>query len=302
MISSPILLVTFNRPDTTQKVFDVIKKAKPPRLYVSNDGPRMGNDQDIKARNEIKDIVNQVDWECEVFTNFYKDNLGCGRAISGAIKWVFENEDRLIILEDDCVPAMSFFNYCNHCLEKYKDDERIMHIAGNNYTEKHNYTNEDYLFSKYEHCSGWATWKRAWLQFDYEMKDWPFFRDNKLFEFCNSKKETFYYEKLINMYYNDKNQPWALRWEFAIFKMNGLSIVPRINLVKHIGDFGTHSTNELKYKVDLDLDFIVINEPLDVIRNEKYDKYHFENYINKKRPLLIRVYSRLKKIMNKLLK
>lgn len=305
MIKAPVLLITYNRPDTTQKVFDGIKRTMPSRLYVFNDGPRLGNVEDLKAREEIKGIINQVDWECEVFRNFSEINLGCGLGVSGAITWAFEKEYRLIILEDDCVPSIHFFDFCNYCLEKYKNNDQIVHVAGNNYTESHNYSREDYLFSKYGHIWGWATWKRAWSHFDFEMKDWPYIRDNKkLNDFFNLKREVLYFEEQFDSYYYDKNLPWGLRWFFTRIKINGLSIVPRINLIKNIGYIGTYSNTEYKYDVDLNANFIVTNEPLSVLCNTQYDIYHFKNHINKKtkRYLFIRVYRKLKKKVNALLK
>lgn len=297
MIKSPILLITFNRSDTTQKVFDVIKKVKPSKLYVFNDGPRLGNNKDLKARKEIKDIIKQVDWKCKLFTNFSEKNLGCGLGVSGAITWAFETENKLIILEDDCVPALSFFDYCDYCLEKYKNNNRVMQVAGNNYTENNNYTNDDYLFSKYGHIWGWATWKRAWVNFDYEMKEWPIFRDDKnLINITNSKQEHDYLRNIFNSYYDDRKKPWAIRWLFVKIKMGGISIVPRINLVNNIGDIGTHSKVKFKYHVNLDDPLEIRKEPLFVLCNKQYDEYHFKNHINNKKSVLYRAYRKLKKM------
>ena len=298
MIESPILLITFNRPDTTQKVFDVIKKAKPSKLYVFNDGPRPDNHKDLKAREEIKTIINKVDWECKLFTDFSEKNLGCGLGVSGAITWAFENEDRLIILEDDCVPSLSFFDYCDYCLEKYKNDNRVMQVAGNNYTENHNYTNDDYLFSKYGHIWGWATWKRAWINFNYEMKEWPIFRDNgNLLNITNSKQEHDYLRNIFNSYYYDCKKPWAIRWVFVKIKMGGITIVPRINLVKNIGYIGTHSKGKFKYHVNLDDSLEIRNEPLFVLCNKQYDEYHFKNHIYKTRNIIHRGIRKIRKII-----
>lgn len=295
-MEAPVLLITFNRPDTTKKVLDVLRKAKPQKLYVYNDGPRPNNLNDLNARHEINNILKTIDWACKLETNFPEHNQGCGRGVSGAISWAFNNEDRLIILEDDCVPVLSFFNYCNYCLEKYKDDEIVMQIAGNNYTENHNFTDNDYFFSKFGHIWGWATWKRAWTHFEYNMTDWPFFRDGKkLLAFSNNKNIIKYFTKVFNDYYRDNKKPWAIRWMYAKLKNNGLSIVPRVNLVKNIGAIGTHSTSQFKYIV-ADKYFIT-NEPSSIICNDLYDKYHFDHHINPRELLISKIIRKIKKMV-----
>lgn len=293
-MEAPVLLITFNRPDTTKQVFDALRKAKPQKLYVFNDGPRHNDSGDVTARNEIKNILNIIDWECKLETNFPKSNLGCGRGVSGAIDWAFKNEDRLIILEDDCVPILSFWDYCNYCLEKYKDNERVMQIAGNNYTENNNFTDTDYFFSKFGHIWGWATWKRAWKYFDYNMTDWPSFRDsNKIISVANSNKIFIqYFTKIFNDYYQNDIRPWGIRWMFAKMNNNGLTIVPRVNLVKNIGFVGTHSIGEFKYNVADS--FFIKNEPASIICNDIYDKYHFDHHINPRVFLISKVIRKIK--------
>ncbi len=294
MIEAPVLLITFNRPDTTKQVWEVLRKAKPQKLYVYNDGPRPDNHNDLIARHEIENILNKIDWKCKLETNFPVNNQGCGHGVSGAISWALNNEDRLIILEDDCVPILPFFQFCNYCLEKYKGDECVMQIAGNNYTENHNFTDTDYFFSKFGHIWGWATWKRAWKHFDYNMTDWPSFRDNNKIELvADSKIFIQYFTKIFNEYYQNDKRPWAIRWMFAKIKNNGLSIIPRVNLVKNIGSIGTHSRGEFKYNVADK--FFIKNEPASIICNERYDEYHFKQHINPKKLFISRIIRKIKK-------
>jgi hypothetical protein len=302
MKESPILLITFNRPKKTKIVFEAIKMFKPSKLYVFNDGGRVANKEDKESRKQIKKIIEDVDWDCELFTNYSKKNLGCGKAVTSAISWAFTEEDRLIILEDDCVPSINFFSYCNYCLEEYKNDQRVMQIAGNNYTENNNYTNDDYLFSKYGHIWGWATWKRAWNHFDYSMREWPIFRNNNYLQNCsNSVDEYNYLLNIFNYYYNDPLKPWAIRWLFAKIKMGGLSIVPRINLIKNIGDIGTNSLERYSYSIDLKSEFKMNDTPLFVIVNNRYDLYHFNNHINDRYNLIQKASRSTKRIINKIL-
>ena len=191
IIEAPVLLIMFNRYEETKMVFDKLREAKVKSLYMVCDGPREGNVTDVKEQEKLKQLPSLVDWECEVHTLFREKNMGCGRGVSSAITWAFENEDRLIILEDDCVPSMPWFAFCNHCLEKYKNDTRVWTINGRSQNENdpsfHGY---DYTFTIYTHSAGWATWKRVWDGFDIKIPYLDQFMEEG--GFCNitgSKKE-----------------------------------------------------------------------------------------------------------------
>ena len=129
---APVALFVFNRPDLTAQVFDVVRAAKPPVLFVSADGPRPDRPDDERLCRETREIVQSVDWPCEVHWNLRDQNLGCGPAMSQGISWVFEHVDRAIILEDDCIPDPTFFPFCDELLERYQDDSRVLQIAGSN--------------------------------------------------------------------------------------------------------------------------------------------------------------------------
>lgn len=305
MINSPVLLITFNRPDTTQKVFDSIKRAKPAKLYVFNDGPRSGNEQDLLARKDIKNIISQVDWDCELLTNFPEKNLGCGPGVSSAITWAFNNEEALIILEDDTVPAAPFFTYCDILLEKYKDDTRICMISGNNYTENANNTDDSYFFSLYGHIWGWATWKRVWKNYDFEMKDWRNFKESdQICNVFNKKKEQKFFLTLFEKKFSSNIKgTWDYQWFYCRIKNYGLSIVPQNNIVTNIGFYGTHTNNRSKeHLIPVNENFKIINEPAFVLINAKYDNYHFKHFINKKKSFFKRIINKGLKILNNLTK
>lgn len=304
MIQAPILFITFNRPGTTQIVFNALKKVKPAKLYVFNDGPRLGNDSDKEARNEISRILNQVDWDCELKVNLCENNLGCGIGVSTAISWAFNNEDRLIVLEDDTVPAVPFYNYCSELLEKYKDDSRICMISGNNYTEEHNGSDNSYFFSKYGHIWGWATWKRVWDKFDLEMKDWPFFKDsNQLQNIFSRKREQRYFNDYFKRIYDKKCvNAWGPQWFYCRIKNYGFSIVPRNNLVTNIGVKGVHTGKETKaHFKPINEHYIIVKEPKFILCNEYYDKYHFKQIISKKGSLIYKIIRKSRKIVNSIL-
>ena len=166
---SPVLFLVFNRPDTTQRVFDAIRAAQPPRLYVAADGPRAGDPAEAERCAAVRRIATAVDWPCELVTLIRPENLGCKRAVSSAITWFFEYEPEGIILEDDCLPDPSFFGYCDALLEHYRDDDRIMCISGDNFISAHCRTRPQLLFFSLCHIWGWASWARAWEHYSVDL-------------------------------------------------------------------------------------------------------------------------------------
>jgi hypothetical protein len=278
-INTPILFIVFNRPDTTIKVFDSIRRAKPAKIYIAGDAPRPDNNEDKKNCALVREITSQIDWKCEVKTRFPEKNQGCGPGPFNAISWIFETEDRAIILEDDCVPAQSFFTYCDELLEKYKDDQRVWTISGNNYYEEIKLPNS-YIFSNYGQSWGWATWKRCWQQIDMEMKNFlPFMSIGGFKNVMYSKREVEYFDKFYSTIAKDKNlfsHVWDVQASFSIRSNRGLSIVPSKNLVKNIGLQGTHSSEIGKYhNIPIDEAFAIENHPLFIIPYVPYDNYCF---------------------------
>jgi len=303
-MEAPVLLITFNRPDNTRKVFKKIKQAKIKTLYFFNDAPREGNEEDIMARTAIKRFVDEVDWECDLHINFQEKNLGCGWGPSTAISWAFEKEKQLIILEDDCVPSLPFFDYCNHCLEKYKNDTRIWLISGRSHQQGSKFFKEqDYIFTHYGHSWGWATWKRCWGHFDMDMKDFPqFLKSGGAMNVLSSKEEgKLYNNKYTKLYDNKKlhTHAWDFQFGFAILKNAGLCIVPAKNLIENIGHIGTHSVGKTKHHELKAFDnFKVEKEPLFVLANKEYEQLHFNTHIKK----IMGTASLYKRIINKILK
>lgn len=281
----PVLLITFNRLDNARKVIEQLKKAKINKLYIANDGPRESNFHDISARAEIKKIIDEINWDCRVKTLFQEKNLGCGWGPATAITWAFENENRLIILEDDCVPSMPFFEYCNYCLEKYKDDTRIWLISGRSHQQGSKFFKDrDYIFTHYGHSWGWATWKRCWQQFDMHMKDFPFFiKYGGANNVLPTEKQGEFYNKLLQRCYEDKNlhtHAWDFQFGYTILKNGGLSIVPAKNLIHNVGILGTHSKQESNtHRLKAEEDFKISKEPKFVLINREYENYHFNTHI-----------------------
>src|SRR5258708_3549575 len=173
--NTPILFLIFNRPFPTRRVFAEIRKARPAKLFVAADGPRPDKPEDLETCRETREIIKDIDWPCEVQTLFRDKNLGCGVAVSGAITWFFQNVEQGIILEDDCLPDPSFFPFCTELLERYKDDERILLISGNFLQQKNKkfMVKASYYGTLIPHLWGWASWRRAWAKYDFNLTKWP---------------------------------------------------------------------------------------------------------------------------------
>ncbi len=235
-ITKPVLFLIFNRPDATQKVFDAIREAKPAKLFVAADGPRLSKPEDNAKCFASRKIIEQVDWECDVQTLFREENLGCRIAISSAIDWFFEYVDEGIILEDDCLPSKSFFWFCQELLEKFRDVEQVMQINGNYYLDGLMEFKESYYFSALNACWGWATWKRAWKKFDSKMTGFHDYKKTENIEKYFQDKEI---SSWMESYLDEAAMPdcniWSTQWAYAIIKSNGLSITPTVNLVQNIG-------------------------------------------------------------------
>lgn len=280
MAKTPILLITFSRPDTTKHVFEAIRDYKPEKLYVFSDGPRQEKyATDSPMINETRSLFDDIDWDCEVIKKFNTANQGCGAGVSGAINWAFETTDRLIILEDDCLPSQSFFPFCDQLLEKYQDDQRVMHIAGTRWNEEFQIKGDkNYFFSRYGHIWGWATWKRAWESYDFQIKAWPEFSQT---EALNKILDNYFplikrWEYMFNdVYHQQAKHTWDYQWQFAIFKNNGLCITPVNNLITNIGDVGEHFSSATSAHHRDRTEFI--GEPMgpDGLRFENdFDAYH----------------------------
>ena len=248
---SPVLFLVFNRPEPTAEVFAAIRAARPPRLYVAADGARPNRPGEAQRCEETRQVATAVDWPCEVKTLFRDKNLGCKQAVSQALDWFFECEPEGVVLEDDCVPDPSFFQYCDELLEHYRDDERIALISGDNFQFGRVYGESSYYFSRYCHIWGWASWRRAWRRYDRDIKAWPAFRDGGGLErvFGGRPREARYWRRILDEVHQGKIDTWDYQWNFAVWAQSMLTILPQKNLVKNIG-FGvdaTHTTGRSKF-------------------------------------------------------
>lgn len=248
--SVPVIFMIFNRPDTTRQAFEAIMAAKPKKLLVIADGPRANRHGEAQKCAATRAIIDEVDWDCEVHTNFAETNMGTCRRISSGLTWAFELVDKAIILEDDCVPSASFFLYCADLLDRYDSDERVMMISGGNHLFGHAKTTNSYYFSRYPHIWGWATWRRAWAKYDLNMTGWPEIRDRKLFDqYFPTVSERCYWEFVFQSVYDGEVDTWAWRWFYSIWANSGLCVTPARNLVRNVGFHAdaTHTKDEMVY-------------------------------------------------------
>ncbi|WP_428328581.1 nucleotide-diphospho-sugar transferase [Mucilaginibacter sp.] len=242
---SAVLFVIFNRPDTTVRVFEQIRAVKPKRLYIAADAPRPEIEGEDLICAETRAIINAIDWDCELKTLFKDKNVGCREGVSSAVTWFFENEEEGIILEDDCLPAISFFNFCDTLLERYRDDTRIRHITGCNLQQGKKWGNSTYYFSNMTHVWGWASWKRVWKDYDKNLNKYN--NDEVEEQLRNIFEDPLVVDTWKHIFEEvkaGKINAWGYQLDFANFFNNGLTIIPNENMISNIG-FDSRATHTL---------------------------------------------------------
>ena len=282
-----VLLIFFNRPETLQLVFEKVKKAKPPKLFLVQDGAR--DSRDLERILACREIVENVDWDCEVIKDYSETNLGCGMRPQTGITNALKQVEQVIILEDDCVPADSAFRYFDEMLEKYRDDERICYISGLNHFQEWVTQDSDYLFTKTGAIWGWATWRRAWALYDYGLDNFNKVSNKKLLQGQISNKSTAKekidtwsktYKAVKN---NTKLSYWDIQWGYVKYSQNMLVVVPRVNQISNIGigEYSTHAQSHKSSKFKKRKNFFFIptqnfefplKHPEIMVCDEKYDK------------------------------
>ena len=241
--SVPILFIIFNRPDTTKRVFEAIRNIKPTKLYVAADGPRLGKDGEAKLCEEARQTTEAIDWPCEVYRKYSDNNLGCKIGVSGAITWFFDNIEEGIILEDDCLPDLSFFYFCQELLNKYRNIGKVKMISGDNFQFGKKCGDASYYFSNFPHIWGWATWRRAWKEYDIDMKTYPLFKkSNHISQIFKNKKLQKYWMNLFEKLHDDKVDTWDGQLVYSIYDNDGVTILPNVNLISNIG-FSENATH-----------------------------------------------------------
>lgn len=239
-LQSPVAMFLFNRPETTTRVFNAIRQARPTRLLLIADGPRLGHASDTERCAAARAVVGAVDWDCEVETEYAASNLGLKRRVETGLDWVFQRVEAAIILEDDCLPGAHFFAFCDELLPRYAAEEQVLSISGNAF--KRGGPGASYYFSRYTFIWGWATWRRAWQGHDPAMSDWPALRDSGwLNDALGDDTAASYWAYLFDKTLALQNT-WDYAWTLSSWRRQGLSVVPVANLVSNIG-YGVEATH-----------------------------------------------------------
>jgi hypothetical protein len=232
----PVAILAFNRPALTRRVFDAVAERRPKRLFLIADGPRPERPQDDLLCAEVRRILTDVTWPCEIATNFSDRNLGCGRRISSGITWLFEHVNAAILIEDDCLPAASFFDFCSAMLSRFANDTRIGLVSGNNFTSGYFQPSASYYFSRYTHIWGWATWRRSWAQYDYGLLSLALAREQRLLEevFDDPQSADFWYA-IFEAVRSGRIDTWDYQLFYTSMVNSWLNVIPAVNLVTNIG-------------------------------------------------------------------
>jgi hypothetical protein len=274
----PILLIAFNRPDTTQQVLAILQQIQPLKLYLACDGPRPNRADDRERCAAVREGLDRgINWPCEVRRLFRETNLGCRLGVSGAIDWFFEQESEGIILEDDILPVASFFPYCQELLERYRDDQRVGSIAANHHQSIVPPDGSSYYFSIYSHIWGWATWRRAWQHYHQAMDSWPEFRRQGWLEQLGGAAFAERWTLWIDQADQGVVDTWDLTWQLACWQQGFLVCLPKCELIRNVG-FGPGATHTLDEASPLhppgELTFPLVH-PQVMLANRRFDRESF---------------------------
>ena len=245
-MQTPVLFLVFNRPQHTRVALERIRQAQPPRLYVHCDGARLQVAGEAEKVAEVRKIISGgIDWDCEVKTLYRNENQGLRQGVCGALNWFFEAEPFGIVLEDDCVPDLTFFRFCEEILERYKDDDQVMHIGCSNLAEDQTAGLEaSYVFSRFSFVWGWAGWRRAWQKMSLDLEGLDVYEgSDAIGNFLADPKAQAYMLDKFRVTQRRENNSWAYAWFFSILKNDGLCIVPKVNLVQNTGVGEAGATN-----------------------------------------------------------
>lgn len=294
----PVLFIGFNRPEIVKQTFKYIRKAKPLKLYIAIDGPRNNNDEDTILVEQVIDLVRDIDWLCEANYRINDTNRGAEITISSAISWVLEKEEYVIVIEDDIIAPTSFLFFAQEMLERYKNESRVGLVSGCNFTPT-DIIKTDYIFSKYGHIWGWATWKRVWEHYSLNLEvQKEHLRRDFLKKISNSRDEMKFYKTFFKrLLKNGKgNSTWDAVALYFMRYNDYLTIIPRLNLTSNIGTYGLHAKGLTKtHYMEYHENFIVNIHPSELQYDFAYDKFHFLTYINVKRSLFQRIIKRIRK-------
>jgi hypothetical protein len=303
---SHVLFLIYNRPALAQRVFARIREAHPTRLFVAADGPRNEKPFDAELCKQARKVIDAVDWDCEVMMLFRENNLGCKKAVGSAIDWFFTHVERGIILEDDCLPHPDFFSYCDSLLDYYETDERVSVIAGDNFQDGRKRGTATYYFSKYNHCWGWATWRRAWQFYRGDLPFWQQWNSSdEWLQTIPDRVERNYWSSIFEKVRRNEIDSWAYPWTASVWYHGGLTATPNVNLVTNIG-FGPDATHTVTAESEEGLPVHALGpliHPERIEQEKKADRYVFDHHFGGlEHRLHWRVLQLLKRITRKIVR
>lgn len=246
VVKTPVLFITFVRPDYARKTFDSIRAAQPSKLYFYSNKGRIEKEGEIERNEEIRSYISEVDWSCELHIWFRDECVNVYDSLRGAITWLFDNEEQGIILEEDCVPTMGFFSFCDQLIEKFRDDTKVWMISGDNYIS-YNPEGYDYIYSYMFQIYGWASWRDRWNKIDWDLiKIDDFLKSDKIKYLFPEKKQCKDRIRIIKDNVNNlrRTKCWDGIFHYTMFMNNAMCIYPKVLLVSNIGLVGTHNKSK----------------------------------------------------------
>lgn len=282
----PVLLIAWRRPNTLREAIAAVRGAGPERVYVACDGPDPSRLGEVEAVTQTRQTIDsEIDWDCQIQKLYSNENLGCRYGVSKAISWFFEQEGEGIILEDDCVPHADFFPFCSELLERYRFDQTVCCVTGNNFQNGQTRATASYYFSKYPHCWGWATWRRAWRNYSSNFDFWPQWKESREWKHLFShSRERRHWERIFDQVHAGKLDSWASVWLASVWKVGGLTATPAQNLVTNIG-FGTDATHTKQRSANLSVPAVGLGTPMRhpaaKVAHDEADTYVFESIFNR---------------------
>lgn len=297
----PIVLIFYKRVDTTEKVINSIRQVKPERVYLIADAPKQGYPEEKEKVKQTRLLVEKaIDWPCEIKRNYAEINMGCKKRVESGISWVFEQEEEAIIIEDDIVPSIDFYYFCQDMLERYRNNPEVLMVSG--YKNVEYYQSKDqYLFSAFSCIWGWATWRRAWKLYDKDLSTW---KENKR---KGTLKWLMKFPSLLWVYWNieytyrKEIDAWGFGWNYARYINRGLGVVPSVNMIENIG-FNSEDATHTKGVKPRDFSYGEFSFPIKeipVIRDRKYDKEYIRLFYNGPKAVLMLIKKSLFYIIRK---
>jgi len=283
-MKSPVLLITYRRIETTKKVFEQLRQAKPARLYFSSNAADPAIPDETEKVRKVRDLLASIDWPCDVRTLLRTDHVDVKTSVASAIDWFFEEETEGIVLEDDCLPHQHFFAFCDEMLDRFRNTPEVSIVSGSCFQAPSFLLDSSYYFSKYVHIWGWATWRRTWSNYDRDMSFWPKWRESSEWATLFSDRvEERYWRGRFDSAYSGEILTWDYPLLASVWRSGGLTVTPSVNLVSNIGfgPEGTFSKNAESLLASAPVHNIFpLVHALTIQANDRADRFDFDFRFN----------------------